>query len=123
MRPRLSAAAVDTPFDPRANLCIRAGFLALRQIADFFEVQHNPNPHFPRDPISVTREEFNEAVAALASAGVPIKRDLEQAWADFAGWRVNYDRVLLALAGITNAPLVNWISDRSPAGNQHEIFV
>ena len=119
----LISAAVDTPFDPRANLCIRAGFLALRQIANFFEIAHNPDPHFPRDPISVSREEFDEAVAALAVAGVPVKADLDQAWADFAGWRVNYDRVLLALAGITNAPVVNWISDRSPAGDQHEIFV
>ena len=29
-------AAVDVRFDPQAAFCIRAGFLALRQIADFF---------------------------------------------------------------------------------------
>jgi hypothetical protein len=39
-----------------------------------------------------------------AEAGVPLKADLEQAWRDFAGWRVNYDRVLLALAALTMAP-------------------
>lgn len=33
-----------------------------------------------------------------------MKKDLEQAWCNFAGWRVNYDRVLLALAGLTMAP-------------------
>ena len=33
----------------------------------------------------------------LEEAGLPIKADREQAWMDFAGWRVNYDRVLLVL--------------------------
>ena len=33
-----------------------------------------------------------------------LKADLEQAWRDFAGWRVNDDRVLLALAALTVAP-------------------
>ena len=48
-----------------------------------------------------------------AEAGVPLKADLEQAWRDFAGWRVNYDRVLLALAALTMAPHAPWSSDRS----------
>jgi hypothetical protein len=48
-----------------------------------------------------------------AEAGVPLKADLEQAWRDFAGWRVNYDRVLLALAALTMAPYAPWSSDRS----------
>jgi hypothetical protein len=45
--------------------------------------------------------------------GVPLKADLEQAWRDFAGWRVNYDRVLLPLAALTMAPYAPWSSDRS----------
>jgi hypothetical protein len=44
---------------------------------------------------------------------VPLKADLEQAWRDFAGWRVNYDRVLLSLASLTMAPYAPWSSDRS----------
>ena len=44
--------------------------------------------------------EFDEVYARLAEAGVPIKPDREQAWRDFAGWRVNYDTVLLTLAGL-----------------------
>jgi hypothetical protein len=119
----LISAAVDIPRDPRASLCIRAGFLALRQIADFFEIRYSPHPRFPRDPISITREEFDIAVQELAEAGVPIKADLDRAWHDFAGWRVNYDRVLLSLAGMTNAPPVTWISDRSVPGDQDKIFV
>ena len=48
----------------------------------------------------------------LAGAGVPLKADREQAWRDFAGWRVNYDSVLLALAELMMAPPARWISDR-----------
>lgn len=38
------------------------------------------------------------------------------AWRDFAGWRVNYDTVLVALAGLTMAPYAPWSSDRLPGG-------
>ena len=37
-------SAVNVSFDPQAALCIRAGFLALRQIADFFKLPHEANP-------------------------------------------------------------------------------
>ena len=47
------------------------------------------------------------------AAGVPLKADRDQAWLDFAGWRVNYDTVLLALAELTMAPYAPWTSDRS----------
>ena len=49
----------------------------------------------------------------MAADGVPIKSDREQAWRDFAGWRVNYDRVLIALATLVQAPYAPWSSDRS----------
>jgi len=44
---------------------------------------------------------------------VPVRPDRERAWRDFAGWRVNYDSVLLGLAGVTMAPYAPWSSDRS----------
>ena len=46
-------------------------------------------------------------------SGVPLIADRDQAWRDFAGWRVNYDTVLLALAAMTMAPYAPWSSDRS----------
>jgi hypothetical protein len=110
----LSASVLDVPPNPRVNLCIRAGFIALRRIADFFEVEYNKNATFPADPISISRVEFDEAYNTLAGAGVPVKADRDQAWQDFAGWRVNYDRVLLALCRMTMAPYAMWSSDRSP---------
>jgi hypothetical protein len=109
----LLASTVDRPRSPDAELCIRAGYVALRRIADFFGIDHNPNPHWPEVPISIDRREFDQVCRELAEAGVPLKSDLEQAWRDFAGWRVNYDRVLLALAALTMAPYAPWSSDRS----------
>jgi hypothetical protein len=106
-------AAVDIPHNPQADLCIRAGYLALRHVADYFGIRHNPAPRFPDEPISVTRPEFDDACDRLAAGGVPLKPDRERAWADFAGWRVNYDTVLLALAALTMAPEAPWSSDRS----------
>jgi hypothetical protein len=103
------------PADPRAALCIRMGYLALRRIADLFAIEYEPDPHFPGNPISVTREEFDRALAALEAEGVPLKSDRETAWQDYGGWRVNYDTVLLALAELVMAPKAPWSSDRAPA--------
>ena len=105
-------AVVDIERDPQADLCIRAGFISLRRIAAYFKLNFNPHPA-PDDPISVTRGEFDDAVARLAQNNVPLKADLNQAWRDFAGWRVNYDVPLLRLAALTMAPDAPWSSDRS----------
>jgi ABC-type multidrug transport system fused ATPase/permease subunit len=108
-------AVVDMPPNPQSRLVIRAGFLALRRIADSLGIPHNPDPR-PDDPISISRAEWDAAVAEMEAAGVPLKEDRDQAWRDYAGWRVNYDRVLLALAALTSAPYAQWVSDRSLPG-------
>jgi hypothetical protein len=107
----LRASAVDIPRDARTDLMIRTGFLALRRLADYFDMPYDPNPP-PGDPISVTRAEFDVALGELEAAGLPIKADRDQAWLDFAGWRVNYDTVLIQLARLVMAPPANWITDR-----------
>lgn len=108
----LMSSAVDIPRTPEAQLCVRAGYVALRHISDFFRIEYHPDPIYPDQPISITREEFEEALDIMAAAEVPIIADREQAWKDFAGWRVNYDTVLLALCEITAAPYAPWSSDR-----------
>lgn len=65
------------------------------------------------DDISVTREEWEQACDYLSSGGAPLREDRDAAWLDFAGWRVNYDSVLLALAGLTVAPPAVWSGDRA----------
>lgn len=109
----LRASAIDLPRDPQAELTIRAGFLALRRIAAFFGITYPSDPHFPETPISIAQYEFLQACSYIAESGAPIKADLEQAWRDFAGWRVNYDAVLLAMAQLTMAPYAPWSSDRT----------
>ena len=108
----LTAAIVDLPRDPSADLCIRAGYLALRHVADFFRIPYDPDPA-PDGPISISRGEFDSACDTLAGAGLRLKPDRDQGWRDYRGWRVNYDTVLLALARLTMAPYAPWSSDRS----------
>ena len=62
-----------------------------------------------RQPIVLVR-----VLDQLAAAGLPIKANREQAWRDFAGWRVNYDRALILLCGLVMAPQAPWSSDRAP---------
>ncbi|MCB1004826.1 MAG: hypothetical protein KDB35_11650 [Acidimicrobiales bacterium] len=108
----LMMSVVNQPVDPNAALCLRAGFLSLRRIADYFQIPYDPDPD-PDDPISIDRAEFDEVYEDLASFGVPVRPDRERAWRDFQGWRVNYDLPLLGLAGLTMAPYAKWSSDRS----------
>jgi hypothetical protein len=107
----LLLSAVDVPYEPRAALCIRSGYLALRHVADYFDITYDHNPQ-PSDPIAIEREEFDNALDRLAAVGVPLKADRDQAWRDFAGWRVNYDQVLLALCALVWAPSAPWSGDR-----------
>ena len=92
-------------------MCLRAGYLALRRIAAAYGIRFDPDPA-PTDPIAITRDEFDQVLAELAEADVPLKPDTDQAWRDFAGWRVNYDTALLALCGLLMAPMSPWSSDR-----------
>ena len=108
----LQDAVLDMERDFHGVTCIRAGYLALRGIADFFGYPHNPHPKAD-DPISISREEFEEAVEQLRAEGLPVVDDIEEAWRNFRGWRVNYDDVLLMLARMIMAPYAPWSSDRS----------
>ncbi len=114
----LTLSAVDVPYEPSAALCIRAGYLALHEITHSFDIPLPHSPHFPDDPISISRAEFDEALTQLAAAGLPIKADREQAWKDFAGWRVNYDRALIELCKLVMAPFAPWSSDRISMAGQ-----
>jgi hypothetical protein len=106
-------SACDIPWSPAAPLCIRSGYLALREVAGFFGFDYDDDPA-PDGPISVARDEFDAVCDELAREGVPMVADRDRAWRDFAGWRVNYDQVLHALAALVDAPYAPWVSDRSP---------
>lgn len=98
----VSLAVIDHDGSPDAALCIRTGTLALRDIAEYFdiEVDHDPAPD---DPISVTRERWDLAYDELVDAGVPVV-DREQAWTAWRGWRVNYDGPIVELSKLMASP-------------------
>ncbi len=88
-----------------ARLCLRAGFTCFRDVATGDGLRHPGRPD-PEPGISITYEEFLDAIARLEEVDFPIERNPEDAWPDFVGWRVNYEQAAFAIA---------W-SDRRGAG-------
>lgn len=111
----LFVAALDHPSQPAAERCIKAGATALRQIVTALHVPCDPDPTYPKTPVTVTREEFAAACDALAKAGLPVTADRAGAWVAFAERRVTYDRALMVLCRIKMAPAGLWSSDRDEA--------
>jgi hypothetical protein len=100
-------SAVDVPPSPSAGLCIRSGWIALRRLANYFRIPYSLHP--TRDiPIAITREEFDLVLEHLARSGVPLLADHDVAWADFVGWRVNYDSIIEDLSVRFTCPRVEW---------------
>ena len=106
------ASSVNIERAQMGGIVLRSGFLSLRTIADSFGLEYDPNPSHD-DPIQIEREEFEQMLDALGKYGVPIHEDRDRCWDHYAGWRVNYDEVLIQLAAITNAPYAMWSSDRA----------
>jgi ABC-type multidrug transport system fused ATPase/permease subunit len=119
----ITLSAVEIPYEISAALCIRAGFLAFRRIANYFDIPNPQDPHYPETSICVEREEFETVLNQLAAAGLPLKPDREQAWKNFAGWRVNYDRSLILLCGLIMAPKAPWSGDRLPHFHLPPFFI
>jgi hypothetical protein len=105
----LSLAPGTAP--PGARLAIRAGFLALRDIADSRGIDYDPDPR-PDAPIALTLEEFREGVRWAEDAGFRRERDVDDAWPDFKGWRVNYESLAYALARRHDAVPALWSGPR-----------
>ena len=75
-----------------------------------------PEDADPSDGISLSYEDFLEAIERLRQVDFPVERPVEDAWADFLGWRVNYEAAAYALAWATDAPPALWSGPR-----RHEI--
>jgi hypothetical protein len=106
----LMQSTVAVEASPRAALCLRSGFTTLGNIADALIVDHPVDPA-PDDPISIDRSTFDALCLQLRVVGIPLKPDLDQAWIDFAGWRVNYDASLLGLFDILRLEPGAWFGD------------
>jgi hypothetical protein len=115
------ASSIALDHKPKAALMIRTGTLSLRRIADYFGFEYDADPA-PDAPISIEKQEFEAVYEQMAGAGVPLLADRDQCWRDFAGWRVNYDQPLLALAAYTEAPPTLWVSDRGVTQRRPRVF-
>lgn len=100
-------AAVDVTPSPSAGLCIRAGWLTLRRLADYFRVDY-PTDVGPTTPIAVSRPQFDAVIARLETGGIPIVADRDAAWSDFAGWRSNYDAIIETFHVLFTCPRIDW---------------
>jgi hypothetical protein len=94
-----------------ARLCLRSGFLCFTRIAQALGVPV-PDDADPATGITLSFAEFEDAVARLRRVDFPIERSPEQAWPDFLGWRVNYERAAYAVAWAVSAPPALWSGPR-----------
>jgi hypothetical protein len=94
-----------------ARLCLRSGFVCFRQIALAlgFEVPEEPDPD---GQITLSHQEFLDAVERLRAVNFPIERDPADAWPDFVGWRSTYEQAAYAIAAEVDAVPALWSGPR-----------
>lgn len=112
----LDAAALYLAVCPQsapaeARQFLRMGYVALRTMARAGGHAVNDDP-LPTDPLRLTFEQFALGVEHLREAGFPLERDAEDAWADFRGWRVNYEDAAYFMANLAEAVPAPWSGPR-----------
>jgi len=116
----LDGAALHLSLAPRsapseARLVLRAGFTALQDIAAVVGIPVDLDP-LPDGPIELTYDEFRSAVDRISGSGFALERDVDEAWAHFRGWRVNYESIAYELARRTDTVPALWSGPRDFAG-------
>jgi hypothetical protein len=106
----LALSPAAAPVIP-ARLCLRAGFQCFNRIAQAMGIDIPDEPD-PGAGIALTYTEFLEAVTRMREVDFPIERDPAEAWPDFAGWRVNYERSAYAIAAAVYAVPARWSGPR-----------
>jgi hypothetical protein len=94
-----------------ARLCLRSGFLCFTQIARAMGIEVPDEPD-PSHGISLSYQEFLDAIGRMREVSFPIERDPAEAWADFVGWRVNYEQAAYAVAAAVDAVPALWSGPR-----------
>ena len=116
----LDSAALFLALSPKAapevpaRLCLRSGFVCFTRVARAmgFTIADEADPEAG---ISLTYDEFLDAVARMRKVDFPIEREPEKAWPDFVGWRVNYERAAYAVAAAVSAVPAKWSGPRRNA--------
>jgi hypothetical protein len=113
----LDSAALYLALSPKAaptvpaRLCLRGGFECLTRIAQAMGCDV-PSVPDPAAGITLTYEEFLSGVERMREVSSDIERDPADAWPDFVGWRVNYERAAYAIAGAVDAVPAMWSGPR-----------
>jgi hypothetical protein len=106
----LALSPQSAPVVP-ARLFLRSGFLCFNQIANAVGT-HVPDEPDPNSQISLTYQEFLNAVERMRAVDFPIERDPGDAWPDFVGWRLNYEQAAYALASQLDVVPALWSGPR-----------
>lgn len=95
----------------QTRLCLRSGFTCFQQIALAmgFEIPDDPGPNAQ---ISLTYEEFLDAIDRLKRVDFPIEREPAEAWPDFVGWRANYEQAAYHIAYALDVVPAMWSGPR-----------
>ena len=94
-----------------ARLCLRGGFQCFRRIAGAMGLEV-PEEADPDAGITLTYEEFLDAVHRMQEVGFPITREPADAWPEFVGWRVNYEQAAYRIAEAVDAVPALWSGPR-----------
>jgi hypothetical protein len=120
----LDSAALMLSLNPstapvvQARLCLRAGFTCFQDVARAMGLDTPAEPD-PSTGISLTYEDFLDAIARMREVDFPIERPPEEyqaAWQDFVGWRVNYEQAAFAIAFAIDAVPALWSGPRRHRG-------
>ncbi len=106
----LAVSPKEAPEVPTRQ-CLRGGFSCFQRVARAMGIPVPGEPD-PEAGISLTYEEFLDAIARMRKVGFPIEREPAEAWPDFVGWRVNYEQAAYALAYAVHAVPALWSGPR-----------
>jgi len=90
-----------------ARLCLRSGFLCFTRVAGAMGYEVSVAPGSGAG-ISLTYQEFSNAVDRLREVDFPIERDPADAWPDFIDLWVNYEQAAYAVAFAVDAVPALW---------------
>jgi hypothetical protein len=106
----LALAPEQAPTVP-ARLCLRGGFNCLTRIARAMGLDVRLEAD-PEAGITLTYEEFLDAITRMHEVGFVTTRDPVDAWPDFVGWRVNYESAAYQIAAAVDAVPSFWSGPR-----------
>ena len=106
----LALSPQSAPVVP-ARLCLRSGFDCLTRVAGAMDLDV-PEAADPAAGISLSYDQFLDAIAHMRKVDFPIERDPAEAWPDFVGWRVNYEQAAYAVAAAVDAVPAMWSGPR-----------